>query len=457
MFQHVTSSNKNELRRALGLGYATLFGVGLILGAGIYVLIGRAAGFAGDAVWLSVAFATFIALTTGLSYAELSSMYPTAASTHTYVEKAFPGKTSLAFIAGWLIFFEAVAGAATASVGFARYFSDLVNLDKSLIPEIALILVFLLSIVNWWGIEESALMTVIFTFIEAGGLLLVSALGFLIPQRAPNYLSFNPSIDPLIGVLLGAAVFYFAFTGFELQPTLSEETKKPRKTMPLAIILALTITSLLYLLVAFSVVRLLPWDVLAESNAPLADAAAAAWGDSYYLLMAIALFSTSNTVLGFLVTGSRLIYGLAEEGIVIKSLSRVDRFRRTPYIAVAFAGVLSALTILIALVVPEITGIEVRFAGIEYKLIDIVGKTSSLAAILAFIMVNAAVIVLRYTRPEDTRVFKIPLSIGRFPLLPAVSIALILFFIYVSFLDWIIWLSTAILIAIGFALYKGGK
>jgi len=94
-----------ELKRELGLGYATLFGVGLILGAGIYVLVGRAAGLVGDAVWLSVAFAGVIALSTAFSYAELSSMFPTAASTHTYIEKAFPNFRALAFVSAWLIFF----------------------------------------------------------------------------------------------------------------------------------------------------------------------------------------------------------------------------------------------------------------------------------------------------------------------------------------------------------------
>lgn len=442
------------LKRALGLGYATLFGVGLILGAGIYVLIGRAAGFSGDAVWLSILFATFIAITTGLSYAELSSIYPTAASTHTYVAKAFPSKRELAFIAGWLIFFEAVAGAATASVGFARYFSELFGLEENLTPIIALVLVALLSVVNWWGIEESATMTVLFTFIEAGGLVLVASLGFFLPRRSPNYLGFNPQIDPFVGVLLGAAVFYFAFTGFELQPTLSEETKNPRETIPKSIILALMITSLLYLLVALAVVRLLPWNLLAESRAPLADAASAAWRPSYLILMAIALFSTTNTVLGFLVTGSRLVYGLASEGIVSRALAKVDRFRKTPYVAVAVSGLISMLTIVITLLLPEITGLEIRFAGLEYKLVDVVGKTSSLAAILAFIMVNVAVIVLRYTQPEEERRFKIPLNIKRFPILPAFSILLILFFIFVSFLDWIIWVSTATVILIGFLLYN---
>ncbi len=447
-------SEEEKLKRVLGLGYTTLFGVGLILGAGIYVLIGRAAGFSGDAVWLSVLFSTFIALTTGFSYAELSSMYPTAASTHTYIEKAFPRRSLLAFIAGWLIFFEGVAGAATASVGFARYFTQLFSMSEYWIPFIAIALVVILSFVNWWGIEESALMTVIFTFVEAGGLALVVFLGFMFPQRSPNYLGFNPTLDPIIGILIGAAVFYFAFTGFELQPTLSEETREPRKTIPRAIILALLVTSLLYLLVALAVVRLLPWDMLAESRAPLADAAATAWKPAYMVLMFIALFSTTNTVLGFLVSASRLAYGLASEGILSERLARVDKWKRTPYVSVLVSGLIAVLTILVTVYLPEITGLEVKFGEVEYKLIDMVGKTSSLAAILAFIMVNIAVIILRFTKPDYKRYFTIPVNIGRFPLLPAISVALIVFFLAVSFTDWIIWVSTAIVVLIGLIFYR---
>ena len=445
-----------KLKRTLGLGYATLFGVGLILGAGIYVLIGRAAGFAGDAVWASVLFASVIALTTGLSYAELSSMYPTAASTHTYVEHAFPERGVLAFIAAWLIFYEGVAGAATAAVGFSRYFTQLLGLGEELVPWVSLILIVVLSLINWAGIEESATLAVLFTFVEAAGLVLVAALGVVAPARSPDYLALNPSLDPLTAVLLGAAVFYFAFTGFELQPTLSEETRESRRTIPLAILLALLITSTLYLLVALAAVRLMSWHKLAESRAPLADAAAAAWAPAYHSLMGIALFSTSNTVLGFLVSSSRLLYGLAEEGVVASSLRRIDVRRKTPYVAVAAAGALAAFTILISVYVPQLTGLSLRVGEIEYKLVDVVGKTSSLSCILAFISVNAAAVVLRLRIRDAPRAFEIPLTIGRVPLPPLISISLILVFISVSFLDPLIWLSTGVVAALGLTLYRSG-
>ncbi|MHA1617543.1 MAG: APC family permease [Candidatus Njordarchaeales archaeon] len=457
-----SSSGETSLKRALGLGYTTFFGVGLILGAGIYVLIGRAAAFVGDAVWVSVLFATLIALTTGLSYAELASMYPFASSTHKYVEEAFPKIPTLAFVAGWLIAFEGIAGAATAAIGFARYFVSLIDsinapgfpyLTEMMIPWIAIIMIILLSVINWWGIEESALLTLIFTIVEAGGLVLVATLGFLLPQREPQYLHIPTGFNPFLAVMLGAAVFYFAFTGFELQPTLSEEAKDPERTVPKAIILALLICSLLYLLVSLAVVKLLPWDVLRDSKAPLADAARAAWPGSYLVLMAIALFSTTNTILGFLVSSSRLIYGLASEGVLYKKLSKVDRWRRTPYIAVAVTGIISVLVVLITLYVPMITGWKVVVGNVEYELIDLVGKTASLSCLIAFIVVNISVIVLRYTKPNHPRKFRIPLSIKNFPILSAIAALLTLMFILTSFLDWIVWLTTLIVLLIGLVFY----
>ena len=369
----------------------------------------------------------------------------------------------MAFIAGWLIAFEGIAGATTAAIGFSRYFVSLINslygsnenaLSESSIPWIAIIMIIILSAINWYGIEESALVTLVFTFIEAAGLLLVVILGFMLPQRNPNYLEIPTALDPTIAVLLGAAVFYFAFTGFELQPTLSEEAKDPERTLPKAIILALLACSLLYLLVSLAVVRLLPWDVLMNSKAPLADAAARAWSTSYFLLMAIALFSTSNTILGFLVSSSRLIYGLSSEGVLSKRLSLVDSKRRTPYIAVILSGVISILVIFITLYVPMLTGWRITIGNIKYELIDLVGKTASLSALIAFVIVNISNIVLRYLNPdEEARKFKVPLSIGKFPVLSAAAALLTAIFILTSFLDWIVWLTTGVVLLIGLIFY----
>lgn len=443
----------SELKRELSLGYATLFGIGLILGAGIYILVGRAAAVVGDGVWASVAFSAVIALFTALSFAELSSMYPVAASTHAYVKAAFPRNELLAFLAGWLLFFGGVAGAATASLGFAGYFSRLLGLGPDWEVPASLALLSALSLLNWWGIKESASLGVVFTVIEAGGLLLVSALGFLFPTREPGYLSFNPSANPLLAVMVGAAIFYFAYTGFEYQPTLSEETVNPERVIPKSIVLAVASTTAVYLIVSLSVVRLMSWEELGASKAPLADAASRAWPQAFYALMAIALFATTNTVLGFLVSSSRLAYGLAKEGVLWSGLAKVDAWRRTPYVSVALSGALAALVVLLTDYLPSATGWRLSFGGYEYQLIDLVGKTASLAVLLSFLLVNAAVVALRLRNPDAVRYFKIPLSVRRVPLLPVLADALIAVFVAVSFADWVVWVSTALTAALGLALY----
>lgn len=439
-----------ELKRALGIGYTTLFGVGLILGAGIYVLVGRIAEYVGDAIWISVLFATVIAILTGLSYAEFASMFPKAASSHTYVQHTFPKLRLLAFLSGWLIAFEGVAGAVTAAVGFARYFVGIFALSMILVPTVALILLLIMSFINWYGIEESGKLIVIFTFVEAMGLILVSLLGLLFPKReSVQYFQITTNIDPVLAVLLGAAVFYFAFTGFELQPTLAEEVKEPKKIVPKAIILALLICSLLYLLVAISVVRLLPPDQLAKSPAPLADAAGRAWESAYLILAAVALFSTSNTVLGFLVSSSRLIYGLSDEGILPPKLREVHKKRQTPHFAVLISAFIAVLILMITEYLPELTGWKViSIAGKEYPLIDLVGKTASLACLIVFVIINIAVVVFRFREPELKREFKVkPL------ILPIVGAILTVIFIVTSFLDWIIWVTTGVVVLIGLVLY----
>ena len=444
----------SELRRELGLGYATLFGIGLILGAGVYVLIGRAAGLIGDAVWMSVAFSGVIALSTAFSYAELSSMFPTAASTHTYIEKAFPDLRILAFISAWLIFFGGVAGAATASLGFAGYFVSVAHLGTKYIVPVTILLLALLTLLNWWGIKESASLSSLFTIIEASGLLFVALLGFLFPTRQPNYLSFNPNVNPIIAVMVGASIFYFAYTGFEYQPTLSEEVKNPERTVPKSIVLAILVTTAIYLLVALAIVRLMSWDELSHSKAPLAEAASRAWSPSYTLLSGIALFATTNTVLGFLVSASRLAYGLAEEGVLSNMLGKVDSWRRTPYISVLFTGALSILLVLFTDYLPQVTGWRLAFGNYQYELIDIVGKTASLSVLLAFILVNLSVVVLRLRESQKKRFFKVPISIGKIPVLPILADILILIFIVISFNDWIVWLSTILISLVGLILYR---
>lgn len=442
-----------SLKRALGLGYATLFGIGLILGAGNYVLVGRAIGLVGDAGWMSAALAGVIALSVALSYAELAGMFPYDSSVYRYVVEAFPRYRMLAFLAGWFLFFGAVAGASTDAIGFSNHVAQLLGRSDLIVPT-ALVLLALLALLNWWGIEETAFFASILTLVELFGLGLVAVVGFLWPVRSPSYASFNPTVNPLSALMAGAAVLYFACSGFELQPSLCEETRDAESNMPKAIVLSVALVASVTVAVSLSMVRLMSWEEIGASKAPVVDVVAKVAPQAAQLLMFIALCATANSALGYMVAASRLLYGLALEEVVSRKLGSVCRWRRTPYYSVALSGLIAFAIVAANELLPAVTGWRARINGFEYQLIDLVGKTASLAMLLASLLVNFSVIALRVKAPNLQRSFKVPLNVGSLPLLPLSSSALITTFIAAGFNDWVIWLSTAAITALGLLLYR---
>lgn len=445
-----------SLKRSLGLSYATLFCIGLILGAGNYVLVGRTIGLAGDAGWVSAALAGVIAVSVAFSYAELASMSPNDSGVYRYTVEAFPRFRLLAFLAGWFLFFGAVAGAATDAIGFSNHVAELTGRYDIVVP-LSLALLTLLSFLNWWGIEETAVFVSVLTLLELTGLGLVAAFGFLWPQRNPGYLSLNPNVNPVGAAVTGAAVLYFACSGFELQPSLSEETRNAERVVPKAMVLAVSMVAAVTLAVSLSIVRLMSWRELGASKAPLVEAVAKVSPQAARLLMFIALCATANSALGYLVASSRLAYGLALEEVVWPKLGLVCRWRRTPYLSVALSGFLASAIVAVNELLPASTGWHFRINGFEYQLIDLVGKTASLAMLLASLLVNFSLIALRVKAPSRLRPFKAPLNVGPLPLLPVISSAMIIVFIAYGFSDLVVWLSTLTVTLIGLMLYKRPK
>lgn len=429
----------NGLKKALSLWQSTMFGIGLILGAGIYAVIGRTTEFAGPMVWVSVLLAGLIALLTGLSYAELSSMYPRASSSYFYVKQAFPSREGLAFLVGWMIFFEAASGAATASIAFAEYLSALLGLGSWLLVPISLASIILFSIINWLGIEESSKVNVLFTIIEASGLLMVIVLGLMLGPISPNYFASPPK--SWLGILQGAALIFFAYVGFELMATTSEETIDASHTVPKAILSALALCSVFYVLVAIAVIRLLSWEVLATVEAPLAVAVRNVLGVLGWLILAfIALFSTSNTILGFLVSSSRIAYGMAYDGMLHRSLAFIDSCRGTPRNTIILAGAIASFEVLVA----GVTGGEI---------IDAVAKASNLGALIAFIFVNMATVVLR-RRENSDRPFKIRGEIKGLLIPPLIGAVLCVLIILLAFHEPLVWGMTTAVVAMGLFVRK---
>ncbi|HII07253.1 MAG TPA: amino acid permease [Methanotrichaceae archaeon] len=414
----MTIPEKMELKRELGLFEVTLSGIGIILGAGIYALIGKAAGLAGNSVWLSFAIAALIAVFTGLSYAELSSIFPKASAEYEYTSHAFGRR--LAFVVGWLIIFSGVIGASTVALGFGGYFDALTSVPVLIS---AVLLIFVLSLVLLWGIRISAWFAIVFTLIESAGLLIVIYVG--IPHLGSvNYFEMPHGYS---GVFEAAALIFFAYMGFEEMVKLSEETRNPEKNIPLALIIALVITIVLYILVAVSVVSVVPWEKLAASEAPFAEVAAEALGaDAFIVISVIALFATANTVLLMLLAASRIAYGMAESSSMPAILAKVHPVRRTPWVAILVVMLLSMVFV---------------FSGD----IAFVASANDFILFATFIVINGGLIALRYKDPDRPRPFRVPLSIGRLPIPPVLGILTCIFLII--HLD-----TAAILVGFGLAL-----
>jgi len=384
----------SELKRRMGLFQLTMYGVGLILGAGIYVLIGEAVGFAGNSVWIAFALGSIVALFAGLSYAELSSLFPKAAAEYVFIKNAFKNNF-FAFVIGWLTAITSIITAATVALGFGGYFAEFFE-----VPIIisAIGLLGILSLVNFIGIRESAWTNTIFTIIEAGGLILIIIIGFTILNPEP--VNYTESPNGFTGIAIAFVLIFFAFIGFEDMANVAEEVKNPRKTLPRAIILSVLISGILYILVSLAVVRVVNWEELATSSAPMAMVAERGLGsEAHLVLSSIALFAITNTVLITLVAGSRIFYGMAREKVFPSLLEKIHFKTKTPWIAV--------LVILI-------TSIGFTFIGD----IVIVANITVFAIVITFASVNLAVIVLRYTEPDIERKFKVPLNVGKFPILP---------------------------------------
>jgi APA family basic amino acid/polyamine antiporter len=421
---------KLKLKRELGLFEVTVNGVGIILGAGIYALIGPAAGLAGNSLWLSFVIGAFIASFTGLSYAELSTMFPKAAAEYTYVRKAYGGKF-LSFLVGWLLVFTGVVSTATVTLGFAGYFyslfGEIISISKNfLIILTASILIVILSFINFLGIKESSKFNIIFTAIEALALIFIILIGLPYFGRV-NYLE---TTNGLKGILSGAALIFFAYIGFEDISNIAEEIKNPKKVIPRAIILAILITTLLYVLTSISVVSLVDWRELGNSDTSLALAASKVLGtNAYWLISFVALFATANTALIMMIATSRMMYGMARDKSLPEELTLIHERTRTPWIAAIVVMVFSIVFLF-------------------FGKITVVANITSLSMFITFAAVNLSLIWLRYTMPKMKRAFKVPLNVGKFPLLAFFGTLICLFMITQFRLELIVFSSLVIVIGI---------
>jgi APA family basic amino acid/polyamine antiporter len=392
-----------RLKRTLNLPQLVFYGISSMVGAGIYSVIGAAAGEAGPHLWISFLLAALAAFISVLSYAEISTLFPAAGAEYQYLSKAFPRQKLLAFLGGYLVVLNACTTAATVSLAFGGYLN--VFLDWPVMAT-ALVLLMLCTLVNIAGIRESVLLTIVMALVEVGGLLLMIGLAFA-SGNMDKAVQTMPALPDMTGIFSATALIFFVYIGFEDIADLSEETIKPKQTVPKALLISLAATSVVYILIAFAVTALATPDQLGQSASPLSAAVAgtAPWASSP--LAIAALFATASTALISLVSMSRVLFGMARDGEMPHFLGKTLPERKTPWTAAL------ALFITACLFLP-------------LGEVKILASVSSLGVLLVFIGVQAAVIRLRYTRPEAHRPFKVPLSIGRLPLIPVVGILLCL-------------------------------
>jgi basic amino acid/polyamine antiporter, APA family len=397
----------SKLKRELNLFHVTVAGVGIILGAGIYALIGVAAGETGNSLWLSFLISAIVAGFTGYSYAELSSVFKGDAGEYDYVKAGF-GKKLASFVS-LLIIFTGVVSAATVALGFAGYLSSLISFGY-LASGIGIVV--LMTFLNYWGISESNKFNVLATTIEFLGLLFIILLG--IGKFGSVDLLEMP--NGFFGVLKSGALLFFAFMGFETIIKLREEAKEPEKTIPKAIILSVFITAIVYVLVGIAAVSILPASEIAGSKSPLADVAAVGFGGlAFVVLGIIALFSTSNTILLTMLTTSRMVYGMSKRKTLPKIFNKIHKKRRIPHIAVFAVGIVT---------------IGLTF----FQDIGFVADLTTVLLFATFALINLAAIVLRYKK-IGKRHFKMPLNIGRFPVLALLGVITSLVMLVFSFIN----------------------
>jgi APA family basic amino acid/polyamine antiporter len=325
---------------------------------------------------------------------------PKAGGEYVYAKRTF-GKT-IGMLLGLIISVNGIISGATVSLGFAGYFFKLFEASELLI---SLGIIGLIFLINVSGIRQSSVINIVFTLIEAAGLLLVIYVAFPFIGSV-NYLEL-----PEKGwnrLLTASALGFFAYIGFEEIVKLAEETKNPEKTIPRALFIANGIVAILYMLVAVCAVSAISAQQLGESQSPLADVVGSRLGKSAVTAITIiALFSTANTILSNMLGSSRVLLDMSRHIKWMKAISYVSPKRQTPFFALVLILIIMCLFALIGK-------------------IETIARIANLFIFTTFIVINLCVIVLRVKEKEMRRPYRIPLNIGNIPVLSVAAMLLTL-------------------------------
>ncbi|GAA2640546.1 MULTISPECIES: amino acid transporter [Streptomyces] len=400
-----------SLRRSLTMWQLTMISIGATLGTGIFVVLGTATPKAGPAVTISFVIAGLTALFSALSYAELAGSVPVSGSSYSY-SYATMGEL-IAWICGWCLVLEYGVSVAAVAVGWGEYLNELLDGtigvtipdavsaplgDGGFINLPALVVVLLAMVFLMRGAKESARVNSIMVGVKIVTLLLFIGIGFM-GIKAGNYAPLAPL--GVTGISAAASTLFFSYIGFDAASTAGEEAKNPKRDLPRAIMLSLLIVTVLYVLVAFVAVGAMPWQDFEGTEAALAQIMTDVSGHTFWgvVLAAGAVVAIASVVFAVLYGQTRILFAMSRDGLVPKVFAKVNPKTGAPranvVIVSLFCGALAAFIPL-------------------GKLAD----ATSIGTLFAFGLVNVAVIILRRTRPDMPRTFKVAL----FPVTPILGV-----------------------------------
>ena len=380
----------SSLKRSISLPMLTLYGLGTIIGAGIYVLVGEIAGHAGLFAPVAFLLAAIVAAFSGFTYGELAARLPVSAGEAVYVNAAFQRKW-LSALTGWAVVLTGVVSAAALVNGFSGYFLVFVQL-----PEwwVVVTLTVLLGGIAAWGIKQSAWSAAIMTVLSVLGLVWVLVVAFSdIEFSTIDLDDFVPPLDTAVwsGIFIGGFLAFYAFVGFEDMVNVAEEVHHPERTIPRAIFIALGLSTVLYALVAFAAVFTLPLDDLQNSRAPLVDMMAAHGKGAERGIAILSLMSVVNGALVQVIMASRVLYGMARHDMAPARFGHVNPVTRTPVLA---TGVTVLVVLAFALWLP----------------ISTLAQITSLIVLLVFAVMHLALLRLKISSPRPDGVSVIPIA-----------------------------------------------
>jgi amino acid transporter len=366
---------KPSLKRSLSLPLLTFYGLGTIIGAGIYVLIGAVAGKAGLYAPISFVLAAIIAGFTAFSYAELSSRLPRSAGEALYIQEAFHIRW-LSRTTGWSVVTIGIVSSATIANGFVGYLDAFIGVPAWLAVAV---LVIAMGLIAGWGISESVWLATVITLIEIGGLLYVIVLGGEALMQLPSRWSeLIPPLDSAAwgGILVGAFLAFYAFIGFEDMVNVAEEVNDAPRILPRAIVLALVISTLCYLSIAVVSVLAVPIEQLAASEAPLAAVIKSSSHGHTLLISAIGIIAVVNGAMIQIIMASRVLYGMGRTQLAPAFLATIHPRTRTPLLATTLV---TLVILVLALWLPLVT----------------LAQLTSMITLAVFTSVNVALIKLK--------------------------------------------------------------